>query len=68
MESYGILAATSRKRLQENPLDLDVLFAKAAWLAKVKEYEKCIETLDIITKRDPSIQEYGCSKPRYVIR
>ncbi|MCK4367612.1 MAG: hypothetical protein KAW84_06665 [Thermoplasmata archaeon] len=41
-----------RRRLQENPLDLDALFAKAAWLAKVEEYEKCIETLDIITKRD----------------
>ncbi|MFQ5884894.1 MAG: hypothetical protein ACE5IO_07320 [Thermoplasmata archaeon] len=34
-------------------MDLDALFAKAAWLAKVKEYEKCVECLDIITKADP---------------
>ncbi|MFQ6107127.1 MAG: hypothetical protein ACE5QF_06030 [Thermoplasmata archaeon] len=34
-------------------MDLDALFAKAAWLAKTKEYEKCIDTLDVITKRDP---------------
>ena len=42
-----------RRRLQENPLDLDALFAKAAWLATSGEYEKCIETLETITKRDP---------------
>jgi hypothetical protein len=29
------------------------LYAKAAWLAIAEEYEKCIETLDMITKRDP---------------
>ena len=32
---------------------MDALFAKAAWLAKTEEYEKCIETLEVITKRDP---------------
>ena len=42
-----------RRRLQENPHDLDALFAKAAWLATSEEYEKCIETLEVITKRDP---------------
>jgi tetratricopeptide (TPR) repeat protein len=42
-----------RRRLQENPHDLDALFAKAAWLAKTQEFEKRIETLETITKRDP---------------
>lgn len=32
---------------------MDALFAKAAWLAKTEDYEKCIETLDTIIKRDP---------------
>ena len=42
-----------RKRLQKNPLDLNALFAQAAWLATSGDYEKCIETLEVITKRDP---------------
>jgi tetratricopeptide (TPR) repeat protein len=42
-----------RKRLQENPLDVDALFTRAAWLATSGDYEKCIETLEVITKRDP---------------
>lgn len=34
-------------------MDVDALFTRAAWLATSGDYEKCIETLEVITKRDP---------------
>lgn len=37
-------------------VNLDALFAKASWLAMVREYKKCVKTLEVITGRLESIR------------
>ena len=53
MNHTSVWRRQCRERLQDDPQDLDALFAGAAWFARNEEFEKSIETLDIITKRDP---------------
>lgn len=52
-ETTRIRQLQCRERLLKDEFDLDAVFTKAAWLAKAKEYEKAMECLDTISKRDP---------------
>lgn len=42
-----------KARLQEDPKDVDAMFTKAAALARMKDFEASVETLNELTKRDP---------------